>query len=146
MGKKLCWGCILFLLFVVAGCQTEQNAYFVIFEKRPNILSQEVLDRGTPIGEIVSDETLADNTTRLGIRIEADQRGGMTDQVVFLVDGGRLVRAHLKKIGVQQEPGAVFFGFRSKKELLWFKARTLFSRSAAASAHRKARRLAARFP
>jgi len=139
--------CGIFLLLLIAGCQTgDQDASFVLFDKKPILISEEVVDRGVVIGHILATETAKDNTTRVQIRIAADQRHRMTDQVVFVAAAGRLTLSDMKKVGNPQGSGAIYLGFRSGKELFWFKTRTLFSRSAAVRAQREALRLSARFP
>jgi len=121
------------------------DGYFVFLDDRFYLSEEDIYDKGTVIGQVLSSDISGDNKGRIKVKIENSHQYLMTDQATFYIDAGRLYYDSFKKFGTPLENGSRLLGFTSEGALRWFKTRTLFSDPATVAA-RQAEVLSGRFP
>jgi hypothetical protein len=141
MKRLILLAAALLIAVSVVGCsQNSPQAYYVMFEKPPNLFDTGVYFQGETIGNIKSRDTSPLQVTRVAISPLPEYREQFKTNSVFFVQSGRLHLAAVETMGEPVPPGAVFLGCPSPLALKWFRAKTAFSDTARAAAE-QARRL-----
>ena len=146
MKRLILLAAALFFAASVVGCiQNAPQAYYVMFEKPPNLFDEGVYFQGDTIGNIKSRDTSPLQVTRVAISLLPEYREQLKSTSVFFVQSGRLHLAAVDTLGAPVPPGAVFLGCPSPLALKWLRARTAFSDTARA-ANEEAQRLFSSMP
>jgi hypothetical protein len=137
---------ILLTLLAVNGCQPSggREGIHVMFDGVPKISHTEVYYRGRVIGKIHDQQGSSGPVTKVTVEIDPRSMQYAGRHWAFYVDSGRLTAEALNVTGQTLGPGDRVSGFRSKKDLTWFKIKTMLSHRGA-KAKRRAEKLYLRY-
>ncbi len=122
-------------LLLPAGCATMSpdqvdrlpefdKVYYVVFEDKPKLDSEDIYLKGLKIGEIISQKDGPDDLQVMKISIHEKYDELMMDNVAFLVSDGRLEYETLADEGEPLNEGAKLLGFHGRTGLYWFKTKS----------------------
>lgn len=97
--------------------------YYVIFEEKPELATQEVYASGLEIGKISSQKPSADGMVVAKISVENEHADLIRENVVFYVSEGKLTLDTVGENGNPLSEGAKILGFTGKTSLVWFKTK-----------------------
>ncbi len=127
------WAVQVCCVFIAAGCATQSpmntplpefdKVFYVMFEDNPELASNDIYLKGMKIGDIISQKSAGEDVHVAKISIDPKYDDLMKDNVIFMVDDGRLEYDTVDEEGQDLNEGAKILGFTGKTSLYWFRTK-----------------------
>jgi len=121
------------LITTTIGCSTMtmdnvkdvsiDKVYNVIFEKKPEMVNKGVYSENLEIGEVLAQQSAANNMGIIKISIKNEYDDMMKSNVVFYISDSQLKRDTIGDTGEPLSDGAKIMGFSGITSLTWFKTK-----------------------
>jgi hypothetical protein len=121
------------LITTTIGCSTMtmdnvkdvpiDKVYNVIFEKKPEMVKEGVYSEELEIGEVLAQQSAANNMGVIKISIKNEYDDLMKSNVVFYISDSQLKRDTIGDTGEPLSDGAKIMGFPGITSLTWFKTK-----------------------
>ncbi len=125
----------VFLITTTVGCSTMtmdnvkdvsipiDKVYNVIFEKKPEMVQEGVYSKELEIGEVLDQQSAANNMGIVKISIKNEYDDLMKSNVVFYISDSKLQYDTIGDTGEPLSAGAKILGFTGITSLTWFKTK-----------------------
>ena len=122
------------LITTTVGCSTMtmdnvkdvsiDKVYNVIFESKPEMVKEGVYSKDIEIGEVLAQQSAANNMGIIKISIKNEYDDLMKSNVVFYISDSKLQRDTIGDTGEPLSDGAKMMGFPGITSLTWFKTKS----------------------
>ncbi|MDM8542461.1 hypothetical protein QUF90_15405 [Desulfococcaceae bacterium HSG9] len=123
----------ILLMTTTIGCSTMtmdnvkdvsiDKVYNVIFEKKPEMVNKGVYSENLEIGEVLAQQSAANNMGIIKISIKNEYDDLMKSNVVFYISDSQLKRDTIEDTGEPLSDGAKIMGFSGNYSLTLFKTK-----------------------
>lgn len=122
LAVMLAAGCTPFSTESVTELPDFDRVYYVLFQDDPGLASDRIFMKALEIGKVIGLKPTQQGVKVAKISIDAKYADLMRDNVVFMVEDGRLEYEPVGDNGAPLGEGGKILGFSSRTGFYWFKA------------------------